>query len=48
MRSLTLHLKLLITALVGLGVLITCLPNFVLRIPVTEHKLTTCGTLMPK
>lgn len=38
MRSLTLHLKVLITALVSLGVLLTAYQIFVLNIPVTESE----------
>ncbi len=38
MRSLTLHLKILITTLVALGVLITAYQIFILGIPVTEDE----------
>lgn len=38
MRSLNMHLKVLITLLVTLGVLVTCYQIFVLNIPVTEDE----------
>ena len=39
MRALNLHLKILITLLVGLGALITGYQMFVLNIPLTEHEV---------
>jgi hypothetical protein len=48
MRSLTLHLKILITILVLLGVSVTAYQIFVLGIPVTEDATDDCGTSTPR
>ncbi|MFT0212564.1 inactive transglutaminase family protein [Pseudomonas sp. F1_0610] len=48
MRSLTLHLKILIFVLVTLGAVATCYQIFVLKVPVTETETNTLWTVEAK